>query len=145
MNENMISGNWKGVFTQVLQEEKLMFEVDFEMSLTGDEDGFNGDCKDLEVEEGIKEQSKVRGFIDDEMISLVKEYEHLILLNRKTETFILDKEKKHPEIHYYGTFNEATNRFEGTWEVESIVGSLNISKQLTCIENGTWWMQKVDQ
>jgi hypothetical protein len=143
MDENKVSGTWKGVYTQMLQDEKSLFEVDFEMNLTGDEDGFIGACKDLEIEVGVKEKSKIRGFIDDMMISLVKEYEHLILLDIENEEFILDKESKHPEIHYYGTYNESNQRFEGTWEIESAVGNLSREEQLTWVEYGDWWMEKV--
>ena len=145
MSDIQINGSWKGMFSQIINEDdQTFFEADFNMKLVGDSEGFNGTCEDLEIEIGKKERSKIRGFIDDGMISMVKEYEHLILLDKETEEFILDKEMRHPEIHYYGTFNESTNRFEGTWEIESIVGNLGADEQLTYVEYGEWWMEGIE-
>lgn len=143
MAPNNIEGNWKGVYTQVLKEGESIYEAEFNMNLAGEEDEFTGSCEDVEIEVGIKERSKIRGFLDEGMISLVKEYEHLILLDSETGEFILDKERKHPEIHYYRRYNESNNRFEGTWEIESIVGNLSMDEQLTWVEYGEWWMERI--
>ena len=145
MSEIRISGSWKGMFTQALDEdEHTYYEANFSMKLTGDSEAFEGTCEDLEIEVGKKERAKVRGFVDEGMISMVKEYEHLILLDRETKEFILDKEMRHPEIHYYGTFNDSTNRFEGTWEIESFVGNLGAEENLMYVEFGEWWMERED-
>lgn len=145
-DKKLISGKWQGTYTQKLKEDPeddKILEVAFEMELISAEGGFTGTCYDLEIELGKKEESYVSGFIDGEMISFIKRYEHTIYINEEAEEFILYKEAKHPEIHYYGRFNDAEERFEGNWEIEMDNESIGDDLLDTHLLYGSWWMELV--
>ncbi len=136
-----MKGEWKGVYTQYLNENEFL-EIDFEMMLNENEDGFNGICQDLEIEIGTKEKSSIRGFCEDSMISFIKVYENAIYLDRDTNEFVLDQENSGRDIHYYGTYNHDTEQFEGSWEIETSEDQIAEEKMNIGIEYGSWFMKR---
>lgn len=144
IDNNQLSGKWQGTYTQKLKEDPdddQIFEVEFEMELLNTEDGFTGTCYDLEIELGKKEKSSVSGFIERDIISFIKRYEHAIYLDEEAEEFLLDKEAKHPEIHYSGRFNAIEDKFEGTWEIEMNEELIGGDQLNTHLIYSSWWMK----
>lgn len=146
IREEEINGNWKGDYTQEFKGgDNQTIVVDFEIELKSEAKGFSGVCYDIEIEEGNREKSSIKGFIDGEIISFVKQYENAIYLDDETEEYILEKNpiEPHPEIHYYGTYNADLKKFEGTWEIE--VGEELIVPEEYGVELvvGEWWMKKL--
>jgi hypothetical protein len=143
---NSMTGKWKGFFTQILgtSEEPYEAKFDFEMDLIQNEDGFEGTCKDMEIEIGQNEKSKIKGFIDNQIISFTKQYDNSIFYDDQKDELILIREIKQDEINYYGTWDQSTNKFHGKWEIlMSDEPTLDLNEYKQDIEYGDWEMEKV--
>ena len=141
-----LTGKWKGYFSQVLgiEEDPYEAEFDFEMEIVETENGFEGVCKDIEIEIGKREKSKIKGFRDGNLISFTKQYENSIFYDAENDELILEKGKKQDEIIHYGTLNECGNKFSGKWEIllgeETILAGEEYQEH---IAYGHWEMEKV--
>jgi len=109
---------WKGFFTYYEGYEpfKKCIQVDFDMQISFDEDSFTGICSDSESKHIFEKPADVKGFIDEEKISFIKNYPCLYYKDEDGK-IMLDRELKHPEIHYLGYFNENKRNISGTWEM----------------------------
>src|SRR6188768_1427113 len=103
-----LTGKWKGFFSQVLgtKEDPYVAEFDFEIDIIETENGFEGTCKDMEIEIGQNEKSVIKGFRDGQLISFTKQYANTIYYNVDKDELILEKGEKQDEIEYYGTLND---------------------------------------
>ena len=130
-----VEGVWRGEYADQYDEI-----VEFRIDLNQGEEGFEGICYDL-YEKSI--ESKVVGFIENDLISFVKEYEEAIVIDKIGDVFV-DKDSYHPGVHYYGRYNSETARFEGTWEIQVNESEFGKDESLIWFDYGSWWMEKTN-
>ena len=115
-------------------------EVQFEIFIDQNQEGFAGKCYDL-LDERVK--SEIKGFVDaDGLISFVKEYNEP-LVGDDDGSLYMDREAYHPGVHYYGRFNDERLLFEGTWEVQTNESSIGHDEYGVWFDHGSWWMERV--
>ena len=132
-----ISGSWSGSYSYDAEEFQGK-TIRFQMILTENDEELVGQCQDSIKDGGIPVQAKLEGFVDDNFVSLVKTYPYLIYVGENGE-YLRDETQLHPEIHYYGEFDNGV--LKGTWEMD--LGSFNqgtdvVIQQIT----GKWEMKK---
>jgi hypothetical protein len=126
-----LTGQWAGHFTygpeygEALHGEKVQFRIFIDES---DDGLFEGKCVDIEGAGVDFEKSIVKGFIEGDAISFVKEY---------------PTQDSTPQPIYSGHFNRNIRSFGGQWEIWS--NERPHGKGLIVdICTGTWEMRKDD-
>jgi len=109
---------WKGTFTynEGYDEIDQYIVVNFKMELVFNANSFVGTSTDSESENLFDQPIKVKGFIDDEKISFTLNYPFNYYKD-ENGIIILNKEIKHPEIHYLGFWEDDKRSISGTWEM----------------------------
>lgn len=109
---------WKGIFTydDGYDEADQYIDVDFKMELIFTGNSFKGISTDSESRELFDKPADVKGFVDDEKMSFVKNYPCYYYKDDHGQ-IVLDRESKHPEIHYLGFWDGDKNSVYGTWEM----------------------------
>lgn len=109
---------WEGYFTYEDGYEVIdqYIDVKFRMELIFNDNSFFGTTTDSESEDFFDKPINVKGFILDNKISLVVNYPYLYYKNEDGK-IIIDKKSKHPEIRYFGIYDEITKKYFGTWEM----------------------------
>ncbi len=141
-NNIKIAGVWYGEHTYEdehrpeLKGKKLCFR----MTLEEHDGDISGECIDTEGTGVVNEPGSITGFIDEDVISLVKLYPSFYFLNYQGEIEKIE-EKLPPEINYSGTYNPESDSFEGDWYVVFEVKQLTFAfaEQLV---SGTWFMKR---
>ncbi len=142
MHNSSFSGKWAGQFVYGsdygdLEGEKVTFMLLVEKN---DENGFEGKAFDIDGIGVNKEAASVRGFIEDSMISFVKQYPTTYVFREDLALEFLSN-KLSPEIHYTGDYNESKQMFSGHWEIVwSEVKQGEDYLEYLC--TGTWEMRK---
>ena len=93
--------------------EKVEFRFFIEQNIDGQ---FSGTSVDYDGYGANFETARIQGFIDGDLISINKEYKDHLIIDEVGHTFI-DNNSPKPKIHYTGTYNFNTKRFEGMFEV----------------------------
>ncbi len=109
---------WEGYFTYEDGYEVIdqYIDVKFKMELIFNDNSFVGTSTDSESEGFFDKPINVKGFILDNKISFVVNYPYLYYKNEDGK-IIIDKKSKHPEIRYFGIYDEITKKYFGTWEM----------------------------
>lgn len=109
---------WEGYFTYEDGYEVIdqYIDVKFRMELIFNDNSFVGTSTDSESEGFFDKPINVKGFILDNKISFVVNYPYLYYKNEDGK-IITDKKSKHPEIRYFGIYDEITKKYFGTWEM----------------------------
>lgn len=109
---------WEGYFTYEDGYEVIdqYIDVKFRMELIFNDNSFVGTSTDSESEGFFDKPIYVKGFILDNKISFVVNYPYLYYKNEDGK-IITDKKSKHPEIRYFGIYDEITKKYFGTWEM----------------------------
>jgi hypothetical protein len=107
---------WTGYYTygeghpDAGKELTVPFTIEWEL-----ENGIiNGNCIDDETKTLFSRPATIRGFIEDDMISCIKQYPTAWSKDENGTAYIID-EKPAPEIHYSGVW--AADHYEGEWEM----------------------------
>ena len=98
---------WEGFFTYQDGYEDIdqYIDVDFTMNLIFNGDSFHGTSEDSESKYFFDKPTQVKGFVDGNKISFVLNYPYAYFKDYDGQIFV-DKNSKHPEIHYFGIFDE---------------------------------------
>lgn len=115
-------------------------KLQFEMDLIQNGDAISGTATDISGV-GVNEfVATIEGIINGNSIEFVKQYTfaHTYQAGGKTK---LNKNKKGPEIHYVGKYDEEKHLFEGTWKISSKFKILGFIPY-TFESNGTWEMKR---
>lgn len=119
--------NWFGYFTYPIYNDdgKLLDDVEeripFEMSIQIQDGAFTGIATDEESKHLFDKPATVKGFIEKNLISFIKQYPSLYYINEDGELAV-DSQKEHPEIRYTGFLNETQNEIIGEWEMGTSPG-----------------------
>lgn len=134
---------WNGFFTyrDGHDAEDLHLEVPFTMELLFTEDSFTGISSDAEAEEIFDRPATVKGFIEEDRISFVLNYP-CHYYKDENDKIVLDRNLKHPEIHYLGYFEDDRKSISGTWEM-TVYEEKYFDDYLEEIVNGTFEMRRI--
>ena len=139
-----ISGEWSGHFTYGPGYDKLRgTSVPFTLFLEdlGD-DQFKGTCIDEETIERKIPPAAVKGFLEDNYVSFIKQYENLFKMDKQGNKVPV-KSLEVPELRYEGSWDPATELFTGIWELEGKMTLFGIGfSHNRIIGEGTWEMSK---
>jgi hypothetical protein len=142
--DNMIkvSGIWYGELTYGeeygpdLQDKKMNFRLVLEEN-DGD---ITGECVDIGGTGVIPEPASVNGFVEEDVISFVKQYPSFYIINQKGEVQMIP-DKEPPEINYMGYYNIENDTFEGDWHVVFEIKQLTFGFAEYAL-SGTWNMKR---
>lgn len=136
-----IQGRWKGELTYgKMYRKHAGAKLQFEMDLVQNGNAISGTAVDVSGV-GINEfGATIEGIINGNVIEFIKQYTfaHTYQAGGKTK---LDKNKKGPEIHYLGMYDEEKQQFKGTWKISSKFKILGFIRY-TFESNGTWMMKR---
>jgi hypothetical protein len=124
MKNDKLNGLWNGVLKYGNSyPEKYQSRLEpFSLDILFDGDNFKGICKDNFTEEIFKTPATVEGTFVPNLISFIKRYPGLLVVNENEETIVVP-EKPSIDIHYTGMFYKGlfsrTLRFEGEWVMTS--------------------------
>ena len=110
---------WKGFFTYKHDYEIIdtYINVKFQMDLIFDGNSFTGTSTDSESENIFEEPIIVKGFIENDLISFVKNYPYYYYKD-EDGNIKLDKDLQHPKIEYLGYYDESEKKYSGTWQMK---------------------------
>lgn len=134
--------NLKGLWTFVIvygpeygdvENQELIFEAEFSQ----DDDTFTAVGVDKSGVGMSPDLAKIKGFLDGNDISFVKQYEYSHYVTDDGET-VVDKSDKGHDINYFGTYDSLNNLFYGDWDITSRPKGLGFDITAT----GTWIMRR---
>src|SRR4030042_5234380 len=141
-NNIRISGIWLGELTygeeygQDLQNKKMNFKLILE-----EKDGdITGECHDTDGTGVIPEPASINGFVEEDMISFVKQYPAFYILNQTGEVIMIP-DRDPPEFNYSGYYNAENDAFEGDWHVVFEIKQLTFGFAEYAL-SGTWNMKR---
>lgn len=136
-----LSGQWKG--TIVYSEDYVDLEGEelyFTLEITESAGTFKGIAWDTGGVGVNPDKATVKGFVEGDEISFLKQYGSTLIYENGKET--LEKDKPSAEVNYWGTIDREANRVEGHWEI--IVDSQKAGDGwFDDIITGSFTMQKV--
>jgi len=140
MNDQDLCGKWTGEYIYGEEYAKPVRgkKVAFEVNITFNEGLVKGDCTDEETTLYFKEPAVIEGSVAGHSISFIKRYPHYWQNEEGGPRFLPKLPSQ--EIHYSGQY--ANGRFEGEWEVSTI---LNDGQGTVITGTGHWFMKKVDK
>lgn len=146
MNQQVnIKGQWVGHFTYGEEYGKDLFgeKVIFRLFIDSfEEEQFIGRSIDIEGVGANFGIAHIKGFIEGNQISFTKEYPNFYAFDISGK-FIEEKNKKHPLVNYLGEYNESTQTFSGTWELNIEIKPIGQEwLEDTC--TGLWEIRKDD-
>ena len=145
MTDDLFSGVWVGYYDYgpLYSEKYNGKKVDFFVNITLQDGELNGISEEEVTKLYMEKPAILTGFIEGRLISFIKQYPYYYWLDEKDEIQI-DRSRKHPAIHYTGTFDPATNTFIGDWEMEIIL-ERNIDGDRVRFFSGGWELRKAQK
>ncbi len=146
MEEILFIGQWQVFFKYGKEYGEYVDgnEVEFRLFIEQySKNAFVGRAIDWEGIGANGEVSVIKGFIDGNLISFIKQYNTYLELDESGASKEHDDEAP-TIVTYEGLFNRATNSFTGRWEISrdiAPVGENWIEEVIT----GTWRMKKEEQ
>lgn len=140
---SILNGLWSGYFRYGQQFGDLQGQkVTFRITLQETEEGqFHGKCIELEGEGVNPEIANIRGYMEGNCITFVKEYPINYFFDEEGN-LVVNKRTPAPLLTYFGEYNWPTKTFTGHWELEVNHGYL-IDRDAVTVFTGTWEMSKV--
>jgi hypothetical protein len=137
-----INGHWEGKIIYGAEYDKLEHkELYFSMDIIQDLDAFTGIALDKEGIGVNPDKATIKGFIDGNEISFVKQYESTAWFD-ENDLVVIEKNKLSPEINYFATFDPLTNVIEGHWDV--VISSQPFGNDwLDDISTGSFSMRRI--
>ncbi len=117
-----------------LENQELIFEAEFSQN----EDTFTAVGIDKSGVGMSSDLAKIRGFLDGDTISFVKQYEFSHYASEDGNT-IIDKNNVGHEINYFGTYDSTSDLFYGDWDITTRPKGFWYDLTAT----GTWTMRRV--
>ncbi len=136
------SGSWTGEFVYGeeygnIAGEKATFMLFVDKN---ENNSFEGRAFDIDGTGVNNEVATVRGFLENESISFIKQYPTMLTF-QEDGTLEKHKSKASPEIHYTGEYIESKKSFIGEWEM--VIDEVKQGDEyLEYLCTGTWEMRK---
>ncbi len=136
----MVKKHWIGKFAKHLIDGLGEYE-NYEMIVSYDKGNFLGEIIDNTFFELTGLKCEVKGFIQDDFISFIKQYpcEYFIDTNGM---FQINKLKKGHQVTYQGNFNLEEGKWEGEWEIiiksETFIFNTKVNEHFI---SGPWEMK----
>lgn len=140
-----ITGKWQGtlIYGEGYDEESIGKSLDFEFDIIDTEGEITATGKDLKGHGYNSTGSYINGFVDDDIISFIKQYNKGLTIDEEGNEEYMPPEENY-EVNYSGLYNHITKEFEGDWEIVTLMESIeNPDEKFIHICSGTWKMHKV--
>lgn len=133
---------WKGFFYYEVGYSGLstLREVKFEINIIVDNNSFEGVSKDDESKGCFDKSIEVKGFFENNFISFILKYPYAYFRDEE-DKIVIDKKLKHPDVNYYGEFDEDKKSYNGEWEMIYEVEEL-ADGDVVEISSGSWELRK---
>ena len=139
-----LAGQWFGHFeygvgyAERLQGQQVLFSfiVD-EYTLSQ----FTGKCVEYDGVGASADISNIRGFVDGNRISFIKEYPTDYFIDEEGNDVKLEP-RDSVRLMYFGLFNHASGEFAGNWEIWLDEQDLGAGSFVDIV-SGTWAMRRV--
>ncbi|MEP6466126.1 MAG: hypothetical protein ABJB05_07455 [Parafilimonas sp.] len=149
MRTPAITGTWVGYYEYGESNSKLLqgTRTNFILNLKQSNRNFSGECIDLSEDYRNNSTAEVKGFVNKNLISFIKQYPYRKLIHADGRIEI-DYDKSHPEIEYTGYYNDSKNSFEGTWlmikrtNLVGYAGFRSVKKVREYSHSGTWEIER---
>ncbi len=117
-NNIKVAGVWHGELTygEEYGPDLKGKKMNFRLVIEENDGDITGECIDTNGTGVIPEPASISGFVEDDMISFVKQYPAYYIINQKGEVGMIP-EKEPPEINYTGYYDPEHDTFEGDWHV----------------------------
>lgn len=140
-----ITGKWQGtlVYGEGYDEETVGKTLDFEFDITDNDGEISATGKDVSGHGYNPTPSYMSGFLDEGVISFIKQYKKGLAFTEDGKEELLPEEENY-EINYSGNYNEITKEFEGDWEIVMYFKpeeDPDVIYSHICV--GTWKMHKI--
>jgi hypothetical protein len=142
---NNLSGTWKGHFSNAPEYEDDLYtqKVHFVLNLNSNGKAFEGTCVDVEGSGTHMETSLIKGALEKNQITFVKQYPESHLVDDgngyHTETVI-----HRQAITYTGKYDAKKKIFTGEWEMTIQAEKYGEEDWVEEICTGKWEIQKED-
>lgn len=138
-----LNGKWAGtlVYGNGYPENIINQELSFELIISEFNEVITGYGKDIAGCGINPSECHIRGFVDGDMISFIKQYKSAGYFDQHGASFIIE-DKASIDITYNGTFNPEKNQYEGEWDIlldQEQYGNKTFIYE--CV--GTWTMHKL--
>lgn len=137
-----VAGTWYGeqTYNDDHRPELQGKKMSFRLTLDENDGDISGECIDTEGTGIVPEAASITGFIDEDILSFVKQYPNHYFINYQTEIEKID-EKEPPEINFTGSYNRENDTFEGEWHVVFEVKQFTFGFAEQII-SGTWSIKR---
>jgi hypothetical protein len=112
----MVKKNWIGRYGYSFEEGNEWY-FSFEINADYIDGSFEGTVSEEEFTGYTNDLVHVKGFIEEDMISFVKTYPHLYIVDEKGDVYV-DKSQRGHSVTYQGYFDESKSEWYGEWEVK---------------------------
>ena len=138
MSNINLNGLWTFVIVygpeyEEMENKELVFEAEFSQ----DEDTFTAVGIDKDGAGMSPDLAKIKGFLDGDRISFVKQYEFSHYASGDGKT-IIDNNNPGHEINYFGAYDSINNMFYGDWDITTRPKGFGYDVTAT----GTWFMKR---
>jgi hypothetical protein len=141
MTELNLPHTWTGVIHYGKNYRRLKDkEIYFELEIKQDGEKITGISMDTGGFGASPDPATIKGEINENKISFIKQYSSRHFLNSKGE-MIVDKSQPGPEIFYTGIYNDEDESFSGDWLMK-IKFKLFKLLPLTFNFGGSWTMKR---
>lgn len=113
-----ISGIWKGYYELGKSYPKNLQgkRTDFVLNIKETNGEFTGECIDIVHDNKDNTTSQIKGFVDEDLISFIKQYSFHLLIDKEGKR-VIDYDEKHPEIEYTGYYDYESKKISGEWNM----------------------------
>ena len=132
---------WQGKYGYLYENEEIEY-FSFEINAELIDGSFEGTVHEQEFSGLTGDLVHVKGFIEDDFISLVLTYPYAFYIDDEGKP-IIDKNEVGHEVIYQGNFDHETGTWRGEWEIE--VNQIKIDEETDEIDAvvGVWEMRRM--
>lgn len=138
-----LTGIWEGEYSvNIGTDGDINIEYHtFRIDLLDKKGKLSGIAQDITLS---NEASGITGFCENGIISFIKKYNRLVFF--EDGEYFIDEMEEHPDIHYFGTFNQNERCYQGTWEIHEEEEREGLQEEYKDkYFTGKWYMRKVNE
>ena len=134
-------GQWQGFYKfgreygEMIEGKEAQFRMFVETFQNGQ---FSGRTIDWEGYGAEGHTAIIKGFVDGDLISFTKKYEHYLYFDEWGNTLV-DEQQRGLTVVYEGRFDEGSKQYAGTWEI-SVELEHTPDATWADVMTVTWWM-----
>lgn len=135
-----INGKWKGYYEYGIGYDLPFFgsRVEMEVDFSESDSKISGTVNEVPSQFSVDASAKIEGFIEDEIISFIKTYPIIPLINADGKTV---NHEGNLEIIHTGFVDIKNNAIYGEWMIEEEFANENEHKEIDTL-SGIWLLKR---